>query len=126
MPCTRLAAALMMALTAASAYAAPPAGYQLAWQDDFSGTELDLSKWKPATNRCDSAQRTADAYVFYVDDTERWRSSDAVSHVPEEVRLTCEVKDNGWAGRIPDGGYGGAGSSPHGMEVNWVKVWQMP
>lgn len=260
MHCTRLVPALMFALAGAHAFAAPPPGYQLAWQDDFSGTELDLSKWKPATNRRDSAQLTPDAarvsegrlristytrdgthytaflttsghyqatygyfesrirfhdapgehcafwlqsptlgrplgdpslagteidimehrvvdaagrpignvasfnlhwdgygadhkhvgsiwkapasldggwhtygllwtpdaYVFYVDDTERWRSSDAVSHAPEEVRLTCEVKENGWAGRIPDSGYGSADSSPYGMEVNWVRVWQLP
>ena len=257
---TRLAASLLFALIGAGAFAAPPSGYQLVWQDDFSGTTLDLGKWKPATNKRDNAQLTAnaakvtdgrlrittytqdgthytafltttghyqatygyfesrirfhdapgehcafwlqsptlgkplgnpavagteidimehrvqdsagrnigdlasfnlhwdgygadhkhmgsnwrapdsldggwhtygllwtpDAYVFYVDDTERWRSSNAVSHAPEEIRLTCEVKDKGWAGQIPSSGYSSVDSSPYGMEVNWVKVWQMP
>ncbi len=32
---------------------------------------------------------TPDGYVFYVDNAEHWRSSAAVSHVPQDIRLTC-------------------------------------
>jgi beta-glucanase (GH16 family) len=67
---------------------------------------------------------TADAYVFYVDDQERWRSSVAVSQTGQDIRLTCEIKDKGWAGSIPAGGYGDAQHSPYRMDVRWVRVWQ--
>ena len=67
---------------------------------------------------------TADAYVFYVDDIERWRSSAAVSQTAQEIRLTCEIKDKGWAGAIPADGYGSRDSTPYHMDVQWVRVWQ--
>jgi len=65
-------------------------------------------------------------YVFYVDGIERWRTNMAVSAVPEEVRLTCEVKDGSWKGGVPKGGYGGLSSTSPGMEVDWVRVWRKP
>lgn len=67
---------------------------------------------------------TADEYVFYVDDVERWRTSTVVSHAPQEIRLTCEIKAKGWAGKIPDAGYGARQSSPYGMSVRWLRVWK--
>lgn len=68
---------------------------------------------------------TPEIYVFYVDGVERWRSDDAVSHAPEHVRLTCEVKGkHSWAGVVPDQGYGPRGKNTFGMDVDWVRVWQ--
>jgi len=65
---------------------------------------------------------TQAGYVFYIDDVERWRSNMAVSQTPEEIHLTCEV--NGWSGQPPVNGYGPRQSTPYGMDVNWVRVWQ--
>jgi beta-glucanase (GH16 family) len=68
---------------------------------------------------------TLDGYVFYVDEIERWHSNVAVSQVPQDVRLTCEIEGKTlWSGRIPDGGYGPRQTTPYGMDVNWVRVWQ--
>lgn len=68
---------------------------------------------------------TPGIYVFYVDDVARWQSNAAVSHVPQEVRLTCEmVGPVSWSGTIPQGGYGPYATSPYGMDVDWVRVWQ--
>ncbi|HEU5047576.1 MAG TPA: glycoside hydrolase family 16 protein [Rickettsiales bacterium] len=64
-------------------------------------------------------------YIFYVDDVERWRTNIAVSHTPQELRLTCEVKGpHSWSGTIPEGGYGSEQTSPYGMDVRWVRIWQ--
>ena len=69
---------------------------------------------------------TPDEYVFYLDGVEQWRSTSAVSRRGEYLRLTCEVLDRGWAGTIPNGGYGAAASSATKMQVDWVRVWQAP
>jgi beta-glucanase (GH16 family) len=39
-----------LALSGGMALAAPPAGYRLAWQDDFDGTALDEAKWQYRTD----------------------------------------------------------------------------
>jgi beta-glucanase (GH16 family) len=68
---------------------------------------------------------TETGYVFYVDGVELWRPSGApVSHVAEDIRLTCEVEDGAWAGYVPPGGYGTPATSAAKMEVDWVRVWQ--
>jgi beta-glucanase (GH16 family) len=67
---------------------------------------------------------TEDAYVFYVDGVELWRSTEAISRVPEAIQLTCEVQDRSWAGDVPPGGYGSRTASTTGMQVDWVRVWQ--
>lgn len=69
---------------------------------------------------------TAAGYVFYVDGQPRWQSSAAVSATGQDIRLTCEIKDRGWAGPIPSGGYGSQSEGRYHMDVNWVKVWQAP
>lgn len=69
---------------------------------------------------------TPDGFRFLVDGIERWQSGAAVSDVPQDVRLTCEVRDDSWAGPIPKGGYGSRDLSLIGMDVDWVRVWQKP
>ena len=39
-----------LARSGGMALAAPPAGYRLAWQDDFDGTTLDTAKWQYRTD----------------------------------------------------------------------------
>ena len=41
---------------------------------------------------------TADAYVFYVDGQETWRTSEAVSQIPEYIILSVEL--SGWGGDV--------------------------
>jgi beta-glucanase (GH16 family) len=41
---------------------------------------------------------TADAYVFYVDGQETWRTSEAVSQIPQYIILSVEL--SGWGGDV--------------------------
>jgi beta-glucanase (GH16 family) len=67
---------------------------------------------------------TESSYTFYVDGYELWTSTDAISHAPEAIQLTCEVQERSWAGDVPAGGYGARTQSTTGMQVDWVRVWQ--
>ena len=67
---------------------------------------------------------TPEGYTFYLDGVAQWATSDGLSRRPEFIKLTCEVQDRRWAGRIPAGGYGSRGESRVGMQVDWVRVWQ--
>ncbi len=67
---------------------------------------------------------TPDGYTFYLDDVPQWSASEGLSRRPEFVKLTCEVQDRGWAGRIPPGGYGPREAGRTGMQVDWVRVWE--
>jgi beta-glucanase (GH16 family) len=69
---------------------------------------------------------TAQGYTFYVDGVALWSTSSAISNIPEELRLTCEVDDGGWAGFVPKGGYGARAASTTRMEVDWVRAWRAP
>lgn len=69
---------------------------------------------------------TPDGFSFFVDNIQRWQSSAVVSDVPQDIRLTCEVRDDSWAGSIPKGGYGSRDLSLIGMDVDWVRVWHKP
>ena len=66
---------------------------------------------------------TPSGYTFYIDEQPVFRTSAAVSNIPEDIYLTCEVRDNTWAGNIPAGGYGSREASTHKMEIDWVRVW---
>jgi beta-glucanase (GH16 family) len=61
---------------------------------------------------------TADEYVFYVDGRERWRTSQAVSHVPQHAILSLEVNPRHakYARSIP-------GFNDH-FAVDYVRVYQ--
>jgi beta-glucanase (GH16 family) len=67
---------------------------------------------------------TEAGYTFYVDGIALWTTATAISHVAQDLRLTCEVEDASWAGDVPPGGYGPRGSSTTRMEVDWVRAWQ--
>lgn len=69
---------------------------------------------------------TPERYVFYLDGKEQWNTNVAVSQRPEFILLTCEVQDKGWAGAVPEGGFGGREESRTKMEIDWVRVWQEP
>ncbi len=67
---------------------------------------------------------TPERYTFFLDGSEQWTSTNAVSHRSEYVLLSCEVNDKNWAGNIPTGGFGSRAESRTKMEVDWVRVWQ--
>jgi beta-glucanase (GH16 family) len=69
---------------------------------------------------------TPEAYTFYLDGVEQWKTDQAVSARSEFLLLTCEIEDKGWAGNIPAEGYGPRGQSQTTMKVDWVRVWQGP
>ncbi|MGZ3691902.1 MAG: glycoside hydrolase family 16 protein [Pseudobdellovibrio sp.] len=71
---------------------------------------------------------TKTAYTFYIDDVAQWTTNTPISQIPEEIRLTCEVKDNDWAGIIPAAGYGplNMNADQTGMDVDYVRVYQQP
>jgi beta-glucanase (GH16 family) len=74
----------------------------------FEGSTEDYHvfavEWKP------------DAYIFYIDGKESWRSSAKVSQVPGYIKLTDEVGD--WAGNIV------AANLPDYFLVDYVRVYQ--
>lgn len=67
---------------------------------------------------------TSTGVTFYIDDLPVFASSKAVSHRPESIYLTCEVRNGSWAGYVPPGGYGSRERSTTRVEVDWVRVWQ--
>jgi beta-glucanase (GH16 family) len=67
---------------------------------------------------------TETGYTFYVDGRPLWTTAAALSHRPQDLRLTCEVDDGGWAGFVPPDGYGSRAASTARMEVDWVRAWQ--
>jgi beta-glucanase (GH16 family) len=69
---------------------------------------------------------TPEAYTFYLDGVEQWKTREAVSGRSEFLLLTCEIEDKSWAGNIPADGYGSRSTSRTTMEVDWVRVWQEP
>ncbi|MBI5687651.1 MAG: glycoside hydrolase family 16 protein [Verrucomicrobia bacterium] len=69
---------------------------------------------------------TPKRYTFYYDGVEKWTTTNAVSHRCEYLLLTCEIQDKGWAGNCPAEGYGSLANSKTKMEVDWVRVWQVP
>jgi beta-glucanase (GH16 family) len=69
-------------------------------------------RWSPA------------GYDFYYDDTLIWSVTQAVSARPEYMILSSEVRDAGWAGTIPAGGYGPLGTSVTNLQVDYVRAYQ--
>ncbi|MBA4065582.1 MAG: hypothetical protein C0501_18085 [Isosphaera sp.] len=65
-------------------------------------------------------------YRFYIDGTQVWSTTQAISGRSEFIYLTSEVENYGWAGNIPAGGYGSLATSQTKMVVDWVRVWQRP
>ena len=48
---------------------------------------------------------TPTQYRFFIDGKLTWKTG-PVSQRPQYLILSCEVQDNGWAGKTPTGGYG--------------------
>lgn len=67
---------------------------------------------------------TRAGYTFFLDGVEQWTTSAGLSRRPEFIKLTCEVQDRSWAGRVPVGGYGPRDRSTTRMQVDWIRVWQ--
>ena len=59
---------------------------------------------------------TESEYIFYVDDQETWRSSEAISHRDEYIILSTEVGT--WAGDIA------LATLPDTLFVDWVRVYK--
>ena len=66
---------------------------------------------------------TDSAYRFYVDDQLTWTTTNAISNTNEFVILSSEIKDGGWAGKIPANGYGDLDSSKTKMIVDYVRYY---
>lgn len=70
---------------------------------------------------------TPTKYQFYLDGTQFWETTEGISQSDEYILLTSEIKDKAWAGDIPPDGYGPRGASTNPvMQVDWVRVWQLP
>lgn len=67
---------------------------------------------------------TPEEYIFYIDGKETWRTSAAMSHVPEYVILSTEIEDKGWAGDIPPDGYGSFAETRNIMYVDYIRIYQ--
>jgi len=67
---------------------------------------------------------TEKGYIFYIDGEESWKCEKGVSHVPEYIILSTEIQDGGWAGDIPDKGYGTFQESKNIMYVDYIRVFQ--
>ncbi|HOB85766.1 MAG TPA: glycoside hydrolase family 16 protein [Bacteroidales bacterium] len=66
---------------------------------------------------------TDEGYIFYIDGEESWRTDKGISHAPEYIILSTEIQDKGWAGDIPDPGYGTFDSTRNIMYVDYVRVF---
>jgi len=79
---------------------------------------------------------TPDVQNFYLDGTMMWSVTNSpemdpsppavpVSHTNEYIILSSEVRDGGWAGSTPPGGYGSRETSATKMTVDYVRVYQL-
>jgi beta-glucanase (GH16 family) len=67
---------------------------------------------------------TQEGYIFYIDGRESWRYDKGISHAPEKVILSTEIQDGGWAGNVPDKGYGTFEETKNIMYVDYVRIFQ--
>lgn len=67
---------------------------------------------------------TKEGYIFYIDGEESWRYDKGISHAPEYIILSTEIQDKGWAGDIPEAGYGTFETTKNIMYVDYVRVFQ--
>lgn len=99
-------------------------GFGAEWKKDGRLTTLPGNAPIQHTWRTYAVLWTDAGYVFYVDGVPIWRTAAAISNRSENVVLSCEVKNNSWAGWFPPGGYGTRETSVTGMQVDWIRVWQ--
>lgn len=70
---------------------------------------------------------TSNSYTFYLDGKAIWRTSaNLISSAKQFIRLTSEVQDKSWAGRVPAGGYPNRASSQVKMLVDYVRYYRPP
>jgi len=67
---------------------------------------------------------TPEEYTFYIDGEKTWSSTNAISHVPEYVILSTEIEDKGWAGDVPENGYGSFETTTNKMFVDYIRIYQ--
>ena len=67
---------------------------------------------------------TPTAYRFFIDGHLEWEAKGPISHRPEAVILSSEVKDGGWGGRVPKEGYGTRADSKAKMLVDYVRYYE--
>jgi len=66
---------------------------------------------------------TPTAYRFYVDGKPTWTVNEPISGAGEFLILSSEVENGGWAGQIPDGGFGDLAGSKTKMMVDYVRYY---
>lgn len=69
---------------------------------------------------------TAGGYTFYMDGREVWKTSEALSCIPQYIILSSEIRDKNWAGNIPEDGYGAKDKSAAAMNVDYVRIYSLP
>lgn len=70
---------------------------------------------------------TPTAYRYFFDGKLTWEVRNApISQHPEFILLSSEVRNRGWAGVVPDRGYGDRAHSPVKMVVDYVRVYAAP
>jgi hypothetical protein len=67
-----------------------------------------------------------DAYQFFVDGVLTWEVTEPLSQRSEFLILSSEVLKNGWAGRVPEGGFGDIGVSKARLLVDYVRYYMPP
>jgi beta-glucanase (GH16 family) len=67
-----------------------------------------------------------DAYQFFVDGVQTWEVTDPLSQRSEFLILSSEVLKHGWAGMVPDGGFGDIGTSKARLLVDYVRYYMPP
>ena len=69
-------------------------------------------------------------YRFFHDGRLTWQAPQhvPVSKAPQHLIVSSEVVEGGrgWAGIVPEGGYGPKATSAAWMEVDWVRAWPKP
>lgn len=70
---------------------------------------------------------TSNSYTFYVDDKVTWQdNTNLISSAKQFIRLTSEVQDQSWAGRVPAAGYPDRARSQIKMLVDYVRYYRPP
>lgn len=65
-------------------------------------------------------------YRFFYDGAFIWQAPKEVpiSDAPQHLIISSEVVDGGWAGKVPEGGYGPKATSTAWFEIDWVRAWK--
>lgn len=101
---------------------------KLIWQDEFNGNSLDtlkinrrdLGERRDAVNVKEDVSVRNGKLLYFAGREEGVAVSDALQY----IILSSEVKDNGWAGKIPAKGFGTFSEDRTKMLVDWVRVYK--